>query len=338
MLPNDPIDPDESLQSFVQRLESLEVAHSECFLCAKNITTGDYTLEHVVPAWAQHRYNLWNQRLVLLNGTDIPYRQLTVPCCDDCNRNRLRPLEDSLSQTVDVGHHAVKALPARLVLLWLAKILFGILYKELFLLLDRSSPSDGTIITPGFLRHFRTQRFFLQQVREKVRLVDFTQGSLFVFPMQPLPRKEMEWDLCDNVETQFIACRVGKVGLFASLSDGGAQQYLNDIYADIKDLPLHPIQFHELTAQFSYRSTLATRTPKYLTAEGIPHAVHQMPLGGLSLKPLFDDGDAESYARHLAHYLHVPLERVFEPPDKVSTWLRVPDGTPRFMNITEFPP
>lgn len=248
-------DSDRDLQSLVRRLESLELTEAECFLCANPIIDGHYTQEHVIPAWVQRRHSLWNQRLVLLNGTDMPYRQLTVPCCDDCNRNRLRPIEDSLCQTVDVGHKAVKAIPGERLFLWLSKIFFGILYKELFLLLDRSDPTGPAIITPEFLRQYKIQRFFLQQAREKVRLVDFSPGSVFVFPMQPLPRPEQEWDLCDNVDTQFIGCRVGKVALFACLGDGGAQQYYEEEFGDIQDMPLHPLQFRELCARFSYRSS-----------------------------------------------------------------------------------
>jgi hypothetical protein len=147
----------------------------------------------------------------------------------------------------------------------------------------------------------------------------------------------MRWDLIDNVDTQFIACRLGRVALFALLGDGGAQQNFEDEYDDIKDMPLHPIQFRELCARFSYRSTLATRTPKYFTIQGTPHEVHQIPLGGFSLEPLFKDGNAEGYARCLQHYTELPLESIFEPPDKVATWLRKPTGEPNFMNVADYP-
>lgn len=337
MSANPPLDPDADLQKFVKRLEGLQLASAECFLCANRITDGHYTQEHVIPAWAQRRHNLWNQRLVLLNGTEIPYRQLTVPCCDDCNRNRLRAIEDSLSQTVEHGHKAVKALPQERLFLWLSKIFFGILYKELFLLLDRADPSGPAIITADFLRRYNTQRFFLQQAREKVRLVDFSPGSVFVFPMQALPRPEQEWDLHDNVDTQFIGCRVGKVALLASLGDGGAQRYFEDEYADMQDVPLHPLQFRELCARFSYRSSLATRTPKYITIQGSPHYVHQMPLGGFSMKPLFEEGNPGAYAAFLHHYTQVPVEYLFDPPAKVRTWLRTASGEPSFMDVAQYP-
>jgi hypothetical protein len=46
-----------------------------CFVCGGKATT----VEHVIPSWLQRRFNLWNQHLVLPNGSAIPYRQLRVP-------------------------------------------------------------------------------------------------------------------------------------------------------------------------------------------------------------------------------------------------------------------
>lgn len=337
MSTNTPSDTDNNLQQLIERLESLELTNSECFLCARSITSGNYTQEHVIPAWAQRRHNLWNQLLVLLNGTEIPYRQLVVPCCYDCNRDHLGPIEDSLSQAVARGHKAVKAIPQRLLFLWLSKIFFGILYKELFLLLDRTDPAGTAIVTPDFLRYYKTLRFFLQQAREKVRLIDFSPGSVFVFPMQSIATPDQEWDLCDNIETQFIGCRVGKVALLAALADGGAQQNFEEEFEDIQDLALHPLQFRELCAQVSYMSTLATRVPKYIFQEGSPHLMHQLPIGGLSMKPLFETSDPAAYAAFLHHYTEVPLEYLFDPPYKVRTWLRTSQGGPHFMDVQQYP-
>jgi hypothetical protein len=221
-------------------------------------------------------------------------------------------------------------------LLWLSKIFFGILYKE-SLLYDQHSRDSERILTSDDLRQHDSLRFFLQQTRGTVRLVDFNAGSVYIFPAQALQEPRNEWDLCDNLFGQFIACRVGKVALFASLGDGGAHQYLEDRYKDISDLPLHPLQFRELCADFSYGATLRTRVPKYLTISGAPHLVHQMPLAGLSNKPLFEDGNARDYARHLSRYTEIPTEQLFVPPDKHVTWLRKPSGEPNFMSVRDFP-
>ena len=56
-----------------------------CFLCSTPLRSKNRTDEHVFPKWLQNRFNLWNQRLDLINLTDIPYRNLTIPCCKTCN-------------------------------------------------------------------------------------------------------------------------------------------------------------------------------------------------------------------------------------------------------------
>ena len=60
-------------------LDRIPFDHHHCFLCGKDSAD---SLEHVFPAWLQRRFQLWDQQLNLLNGTPIPYRNLTVPCSD----------------------------------------------------------------------------------------------------------------------------------------------------------------------------------------------------------------------------------------------------------------
>jgi hypothetical protein len=179
-------------------------------------------------------------------------------------------------------------------------------------------------------------RFFLQQAREVVQLKDFHPGSLFVFSAQRLPEPKMCWDLVDNVDSLFIGVRVGETALLAAMADGGAQQTEEAIYDDLFSLRVHPLQFRELCALISYRSMTATRTPKYIIADGSPHLAYQMPLGGLSAKPLFEDFDPETYAAVLRLYTGQPLERIYQHP-RVMTWLRDEAGRVRYMDFHEFP-
>lgn len=331
------IDNGEEFKDLIARLSDFSGARNRCFLCGHSIEAGNYTDEHVVPAWAQRRHDLWNQQLTLLNGTGLFYRNLTVPCCDECNGTHLKPLEDTLAQTVDVGVDAVRAIDRNLLFLWLGKIFYGILFKELQLLADRADPAAGTILTPEDIDRYRMHRFFLQQARDRVRLLDFEPGSVFVFPMQNLPSRRMEWDLVDNIDTMFIGVRVGKVGFLAALADGGAQQLYEQHFDDIRDLPLHPLQFRELCAYVSYSSSLATRTPKYVIMGSQPHSVLQMPLGGLSLKPLFEGWDSEIYGRFLSFYTGQPFEQMFAPPNMNWTCVYNEQQQPRFLSFDEAP-
>lgn len=329
--------PDGDLGELLGRLRGRGVDGSTCFLCARRLTEVEPTSEHVIPRWAQRRYNLWNQRLTLLNGTSMRYRQLTVPCCAECNKDRLKPIEDAVASAVAAGPECVRGLGNKLMFLWLGKILYGVLCKEASLLLDRRTANGVTIVTPELLRAYDVHLMLLQQAREKIELVDFCPGSIFVFRAQKTQERRLDWDLCDNIDTFLIAVRMGEVAVIGVLGDGGAQQGYEELYSDLLDLPLHPLQFRELCAQFSYRSTLATRVPKYITIEGQPHQTVQLPLGGFSLKPLFDEWDPVTYAHYVAYYTGRPYAEVFQAPDRVITWLHDDSGKPVYLDFERYP-
>ena len=59
--------------------------YDKCFLCGSDLKSENYSVEHIFPKWLQNKFRLWNQELILLNGTAIKYRRLTIPCCKNCN-------------------------------------------------------------------------------------------------------------------------------------------------------------------------------------------------------------------------------------------------------------
>lgn len=327
----------EALKDLIARISDFSETRNRCFLCGYSLGAGNFTEEHVIPRWVQRRHDLWNQQLTLLNGTNFSYRNLTVPCCHECNHTHLKPVEDSLAQAADVSVEAVRSIDRNILFIWLGKILYGLIFRELQLLSDRTDPAAGTIATIDDIEQYRMHRFLLQQAGDRLRLLDFKPGSFFVFPMQPLPDRRMEWDLVDNIDTLFIGVRVGKVGLLAALADGGAQQLFEEHFEDILNLPLHPIQFRELCAYVSYASSLATRTPKYVIMAGQPHSVIQLPLGGFSGKPFFEGWDPEEYGRFLSFYTGQPFEKMFLPPDKTWTLLYNQHQQPTFLPFCETP-
>jgi hypothetical protein len=109
----------------------------------------------------------------------------------------------------------------------------------------------------------------------------------------------------------------------ACLQDGGAVRYSFGTEHDkYKKIALHPIQFAEATARIFYDLVRFNRVPKFILIEG--NGIVQVvmnPLGGLSGKPLFREGDMEEYAQVLAHCSRLPLEVVHPVPGKVMSWL-----------------
>ncbi len=328
---------DEDLQKLVDRLRLRKYDESECFICARSLETIDSSAEHVIPRWVQRRYDLWDQKITLINGTTFPYRKLVVPCCDECNKYRLQPIEISISAASSRGPEAVRKLGRKIIFLWLGKIFYALLYKELFLLTDQSKQQCGKITTPNLLEKYNSHLFLLQAAREKIDFVDFCPGSIFVFRTQRPSNPRYQWDFCDNIDTMLIAIRMGDVGLIGVLGDGGAQQGYEQGYRKIMDFPLHPLQFRELCAHFSYRATTATRTPKYITLQDNPHKTIQLPLGGWSLEPLFRDWEPSIYAKHLSFYTGFPYEMVFKQPDRVINWLENEDGKIQYIDVEQHP-
>ena len=70
---------------------------------------------------------------------------------------------------------------------------------------------------------------------------------------------------------------------------------------------------------------------------GDPHKILQLPLGGYSLKPLFDEWEPLTYAKYLAFYTGYPEEMIVQPPEKVMTWLHDESGQPRYIDFKENP-
>jgi hypothetical protein len=326
---------EKTVEKVFHAISNRRIGHTVCFLCGKKLNNSNRSAEHVIPAWVQDRFNLWDQELILLNGTTIPYRQLTIPCCVTCNTLHLSRIENSVRAAVDDGARALKAVDKTALLIWLSKIMYGLLYREHLLYFDRKSPLKGRLVRRTFLQRIRTFYLFMQAARIQMDFVQFFPASIFVFDIQVPDDKRAQFDFTDHPLFLTIACRLGSVGIIAALQDGGAQSIIFRKYMDkFKNMHLHPLQFSELIAKVFYKASLFNRTPKYITVQAEDKLlVNQLPLQGLSTKPIFDDWNMHAYARLLSIRTGYPLDQIFEPPDKVWTWLQDSQGNVPSMDI-----
>lgn len=109
-------------------IPKFELTNETCFVCGRPANT----VEHLFPKWLQHKFNLWNQNLILPNGTSIHYRSLTVPCCQKCNNETFSGIEKRIASNNetenDIWH-------------WANKVHFGLTLKDQFLAWDRKNSS-----------------------------------------------------------------------------------------------------------------------------------------------------------------------------------------------------
>ncbi|MEW4453322.1 hypothetical protein AB1L30_11645 [Bremerella sp. JC817] len=299
-----------------------------CFICAKELNASNRADEHIIPAWMQRQFNLWNQELVLLNRTSIQYRRLVIPCCIQCNTDRFAPLEGRIRTAVQNGINVARRLSHFDIYKWLAKILLGLMYKELSLPFDRRNPGLGTILTDDFIRRYQILHHWLQLSAACGYCPDYCPGSVWVFQVQTPDDLECQFDLKDEIKYGVIAIRAGSIGFIADFLENGVHAKLFQSRTKcLSKISLHPRQFDELVAKTVYEAKLLGQESQanLFTLDGTNLYTAIQWHSTVDGFPL-DDWNLEEYVSILAHYTNLPLENVYRPPDGFCSWLRGPNG------------
>jgi hypothetical protein len=316
---------------------------NHCFYCGVPVKPKETrTREHVFPKWLQDRFNLWHKQLNLLNGTTIQYSKLTIPCCVACNTVHLSQLENKVKHVLFEQPLLVARKHASDVFTWICKVLIGIIYRERLLPLDRRRPTDARILPDELWNAFQMTHFFIQRLRVPI---DFSYmnksripGSVFIFDLQSPRTLEARFDFRDSLYTLCVFMRAGNRGIIAAI-DGGATDFaIGDLLRRDGRRKLHPLQFEELGATVFYKASLFNRTPKYLIAEREGrYQVMQMPLAGLSAKPMHEEWSQQMYARVLSAFTGASLTLINPKGDLVMSWLRDAEGRPVNQDIRKVP-
>jgi hypothetical protein len=320
---------------FYRAFERKRYGLQTCFLCSRRLTKKNRSDEHVFPKWLQERFGLWDQQLVLLNGSSIPYRQLVIPCCAECNNEDLSQLENTVRIAVEKGVEAVRDLPLLTLFQWTGKIYYGLLYKEYFLRRNRADGSKATIVTRDVLERFKLHHFFLQSIKRPIEFHGAFPASRFVHRLQSPKDVRRQFNFRDLHHFLGLSIQLGGVGMIAVLQDGGVQaDILGDTHRGYYELELHPLQFAEMTARTFYKATLMNRTPKFTIGEGNERiTVIQLPLMGFSARPVYDEWSDAHYAWVLSEHTRYPRDVISPAPGQVVTWLRNDRGDFLYLDV-----
>ncbi|QMW64398.1 hypothetical protein [Devosia sp. MC521] len=255
------------MATFESAVDVDNIRSRQCFACGGKPSSG--VGEHVFPKWLQTRFDLFDERLTLQNGTLIPYRALTVSCCAKCNNGFLSGIESKVQTIIERG--TVDGDPDVLSLgRWMSKIFVGILVKETALLLDRKDPSLGHIMAADFIGEFANCQLILQSAR-KPTLFCSLHGkfpfSLFWYRIDT----ERGFDISTDIVGQSIAMRLGALGIIF-VNDGGLQLNAGvDGPFGLQGLTVTPLQFNELAARVHTKASLRDATHSYANSETPEH-------------------------------------------------------------------
>lgn len=296
----------------------------------------------------QKRFDLFQQTITLLNGTTYKYGNLKVPCCATCNNVHLGKIEQKISNALDGGAIAFQQLDRHLVHVWLGKIFYGILYKEMFLRRDIRSPKKTTIIDRRVLQQLPMLHYTLQGARYPMISralqpeISFPLSSIFIFDIQEPALAQLKFNFRDSIHALCMSIVLGKVGIIAAFGDGGATRVeLDSLVKEFKGVALHPLQYHEMEAIIFYKASLFNRTPKYIfQQEADKTVITQLPIVGLSSKPLFDPWDSDIFANIIAHFTGLDVSFLRPSPGQMRTFLHEADGSIQRLDfgIQPWPP
>jgi len=231
-----------------------------CFLCKQDL---DVTEEHVFPKWLQHDYNLWDQFMILRNGTKFRYRNIKVPCCSTCNGIYLSEIENKISKAIRKGDVDILKENSDITFIWLYKIMYGLHYKEIFLKENIKNPHSGTIAPKEHFLIHNSRNIFPFFVLGKLCFEGFKPYSLFVFSLsEPHPNN---YFYVDEPDMMFTSIVIGKIGIICSFQcDGYIEQDIKNkaFPSELEELSL--AEFADLSSFVLSLKSRMKMLPNYL--------------------------------------------------------------------------
>ncbi|MBN9087035.1 MAG: hypothetical protein J0J01_09020 [Reyranella sp.] len=239
-----------------------------CFICGRDRAAIEFNDEHVIPQWALRRYDLYDRKITLPNGIQLPYGRYKVPCCVDCNALLGTSVEEPISEAVARGPSESRKLiqspsAAMMLFVWMALIFLKThLYdRHLRFHLDKRKGSKriADLYEWHALHHIHT---LVRNIYVGAPVDSWNIGSLWALPAADAQEK---FDYFDIYETQTVLLRFDGVGFVAALNDcGKAGAYYTGHLSRITG-PLSPIQLREVFAELSYLNDRLHPRPSFMS-------------------------------------------------------------------------
>jgi hypothetical protein len=308
-----------------------------CFICGRTPEAAPFNDEHVIPDWLLRRFGLHAEQLELPNSAGVPYGELKVPCCADCNSGMSEVFEKPISRLLSSGYKGIadelKRSGPWLLFSWMALLFFKAHYKNKFLRYHLDERMDEFKISEThsweelFHVHCIARAWYTSAVIRSEVL-----GTLIVLPAKVRAHLEV-FDFVDLTEANLVMLRIGDAAIFAVINDSQAclNVALEDFQARVRG-PLSPVQIREVAAILAAINLQVVPRPEFTSNFDFLSSKYEMA-AERPLEVHIPDWNFEIFGA-LMHRLIKPFLHAMEDGNEVEeavrsgrrTFLTTPDG------------
>ncbi|WP_282036396.1 hypothetical protein [Saccharicrinis aurantiacus] len=225
------------------KIKSFDINNETCFVCGRKAKTR----EHIFPKWLQHKFNLWDQKLVLPNQTKISYKQLVVPCCSKCNGKVFGRIEKVISSESETDSDIWR---------WANKIHFCLTIKDKIFEWDRknSGYKIGDVISPK--DPLEEARHYLHCVSGDFKCSPDPFGSVFKFTF----KQEQVFNFIHIINSSSIFISLGNRGYIVFIKDCQFFKDHKGIMEEYKELKLRDLTMSDVLYFYAKNIEYISRT------------------------------------------------------------------------------
>lgn len=290
-----------------------------CFICGRTRADVAFNDEHIVPNWVLHAFGLHGLKITLPNGNPTLYGNYKIPCCEPCNSEMSRVLEQDMARLVKAGSGAIQDHVAAggglLPYTWMALIFLKLHLNDrrMKMHLDRRK-GDAPISADYVWEHMHHLHAVARAFHIGAEVRPEAMGSMFVFPVYA---GEGDFDLLTLTEAQTLYLQLGQTGIIAVFDDSCAAA--NRVAWILEKItgPVSPVQARELAAHFALASLELMNRPKFWTHVSADRK--RTVIGGTTdAAPEFPKFDREHFGHMMAGVFPKPPPVIGKTAEEVA--------------------
>src|SRR5690606_11495971 len=279
--------------------EDFRFDNNTCFLSGQPLQSSGEQIQ-VFPDWLMRKFDIEDKPFKLLDESLRTYRQLRLPCTAAV-AERFSELDRHMEQAFERGYEAVMEMDRVTLFQWVARVVYGVVFNEIQAGVRQQALSGEAMNFSQVLVHkFKNLHVMLQSLILPIQF----DGVPFTIVAARVDNPPDTFSYRDEINTLVYSLRMNDFGLIVCLQDNGANGAYHEAFVKpLMERRLHPIQFEELCARFFYSAYLFNRLPTYTvlpTAEQV--YIEPMPLMDMSMKPIFDHWQVQTYGQVLENF------------------------------------